>query len=403
MKIRNLRASARGGFTLVEIMVVMTIIALLIAILVPAVGFVREHARGTQCKSSLRQFYLGFAGLADKTREGAFSTGAWDAERDGCMDSIGWVADLVNSRVCKPQELLCPSNPGQGTEKYKEYMGTSTAANGEQGATSKLNAGICATLGGPNSSWTGTQIADNLLAKGYGTNHMTTWFMSRSAPKGSTSVASNVVTVTYPTTSKIKALAGSKGPLTRRMVDQSPVTANTIPLAGDSNFGDTKDRFAEFDVVGSDGTLYLTAGAPLVESFSDGPADRLSTSGWSNQAATIPIYKSDLTATNSGSVVAEEQPPSGYAKKVNTQLTNLQDYRDFGPVHGGGANVLFADGSVKSFNDSNGDTFVNPGFTGGAGATKGYTDDTVELPAAEIFSGVLLERINVTVKGNLDG
>ena len=61
MKIRSLRLRrARRGFTLIEIMVVMTIIAILIAILVPAVGFVRETARGTQCKSSLRQFFIGF-------------------------------------------------------------------------------------------------------------------------------------------------------------------------------------------------------------------------------------------------------------------------------------------------------------------------------------------------------
>mgnify|MGYP003350502716 CR=1 FL=1 len=64
---------------------------------------------------------------------------------------------------------------------------------------------------------------------------------------------------------------------------------------------------------------------------------------------------------------------------------------------------LNADGSVKVFQDSNGDGFLNPGFlvTGG---NSGYAanDNTVELPEAEIFSGVLIENMNITSKGNTD-
>lgn len=385
----------RRGFTLVEILVVITIIAVLIALLVPALGAAREHARGTQCKSSLRQFYLGFATYADRDPEGRFSSGAWDGRRDGCLDSVGWVADLVNAGVCKPQELLCPSNPGKGTEKYNDYIGTSTSNPSEGGPANLVTGvGVCKTIA--PGTWTGRQVGDNLLAKGYGTNHMTTWFMARSAPQ-LTAGSSGVVTFTKGTV--VKGLAGSLGPLTRRMVDTSYHSANVIPLAGDSMLGDIKDRFLEATIDDSNGVVYIRQGEVLVESFSDGPADRLTLESWQTGTGAIDVYD---PANPADGVIGEEQPPVGVAPKYNALASHLQDYRDFGGVHGGGCNVLFADGSVKSFQDQNGDGMVNPGFEGGDAITKGYTSNQVELPAAQIFSGIFLQRFTLTAKGNLD-
>jgi prepilin-type N-terminal cleavage/methylation domain-containing protein/prepilin-type processing-associated H-X9-DG protein len=71
------------GFSLVELLVVITIIGILIALLLPAVQAAREAARRSQCSNNLKQ--IGLALLNIECKNGAFPPGAMAKRR--CQDN----------------------------------------------------------------------------------------------------------------------------------------------------------------------------------------------------------------------------------------------------------------------------------------------------------------------------
>jgi prepilin-type N-terminal cleavage/methylation domain-containing protein/prepilin-type processing-associated H-X9-DG protein len=170
------RSRAHPGFTLIELLVVISIIAVLIGILLPALSAARESANETKCRGNLRGFGQGFSAYSNGNGD-FFCSGAFDPQvpsptapnrRDGPVDQVGWVADLVNSNSGFPGAQLCPSNPA----RYNQKLGIS---------------------GGTYN----TQQASQLVTRGYNTNYTQSWYMARTEKKPGGAGNLKSVTGTY--------------------------------------------------------------------------------------------------------------------------------------------------------------------------------------------------------------
>jgi prepilin-type N-terminal cleavage/methylation domain-containing protein/prepilin-type processing-associated H-X9-DG protein len=94
----------RRGFTLVELMVVVGVLVVLLSLLLPTMGRVREMARRTSCASNLRQLTVGSLAYASEDENGFFiprPPNNLDAEDDFSVWYPKYIADY---RV-----FVCPS------------------------------------------------------------------------------------------------------------------------------------------------------------------------------------------------------------------------------------------------------------------------------------------------------
>jgi prepilin-type N-terminal cleavage/methylation domain-containing protein/prepilin-type processing-associated H-X9-DG protein len=432
-----MKISNKKGFTLIELLVVIAIIGILMAILIPAVQRARAAARRAACQNNLRQYGVSMHLFADSDKKERYCSGASDFRRDGCMDTYGFAADMVNQGAGDPMQMRCPSSPLKGSEKLNDLLGKDTTDAKDGAPANLLNAGICGSAVWPGTSMAGTGggstfagtaagtaeraalVARYFMQQGFNTNYAAGWHLVRSVPQfyfDDSTTPVQIIAGGRPGKSGLKGLSTTRGALTRVVQESCPVSADKIAFLGCGAPGDIDEAILEttisFDATLLDGTTtdpfangssdrveYIEAGELLSEAFNDGPAY------WDTSGSTLNLIPQDanltpqLKAERSGQAIV---PTDGSG-------TFLQDTRDWYAWHGSGAkascNILFADGSVRGFVDEDGDKFLNPGFpvpnnlTQDQYLTIGYNSDVVELPESEIFNGVFL--INIT-KGVLE-
>jgi len=105
------------GFTLIEVLVVITVIGILMGLLIPAVQAAREAARRTTCRNNLKQ--IGLASLQHVNKHGHYPTGGWGNRWIGDPDRGadyrqpgGWIYNLLPFMGLESVHQIGAGEPG---------------------------------------------------------------------------------------------------------------------------------------------------------------------------------------------------------------------------------------------------------------------------------------------------
>ena len=109
-------------FTLIELLVVIAIIAILAAILLPALGQAREKAKNSGCQSNLKQIGTGLEMYIQDNRDFLPSCRSYPKKPAAGEEGLQGITEVLKSYIGNGKIFLCPSDaPSQDTQGQRLY------------------------------------------------------------------------------------------------------------------------------------------------------------------------------------------------------------------------------------------------------------------------------------------
>ncbi len=307
------------GFTLVELLVVITIIGVLIALLLPAVQAAREAARRGQCSNNMKQL-----GLALQTHHDAFRAFPIGSQIPGSTGFNWRVSVLPYLEQVQLYDRLNTKSSGAGV--YMAHVNFAGDVKNAVCNSIRLNAYLC-----PSSRFGATNVADIDLSNDNTDATKECMVMDYVGVSGATPDPlgrTNVCTGDVLASGASSCNTGMLVPdATKNMSDCLDGTSNTVIVAEQSGQVNGRERSAN--------ALGGWVGWANV-----------SRSTW-NSGTTLPLASAGFWYTSGATTVRYAPNAYWFSGAPGPASSQYSDNTVINSFHPGGLHVLLTDGSVR--------------------------------------------------------
>lgn len=115
---------SKSGFTVIELLIVIAIIAVLVGLSLPATRMAREEARRTACRSNLRQIGAAILMYAERHNgiapfEGNMGNTIWNGQRRVSVGrAFKFIGENLDVFFCLSQQAFRPNDPVSGKQNF---------------------------------------------------------------------------------------------------------------------------------------------------------------------------------------------------------------------------------------------------------------------------------------------
>lgn len=304
--------SANRAFTLVELLVVITIIGILIALLLPAVQAAREAARRLQCSNNLKQIALGC--MTHESQQGYLPSGGWgamwvgDPARGlGRSQPGGWIYSILP--FIEMNALFQLDSGGGGSQRLQTPVSSFNCPSRRSAMAYPM---VCSGCSMRNATWSSPPMAARTCyAANMGESNVTFWWSETpmSYPEGDQS------SFAWHPTNTLHGVCYHRSEVAMAQITDG---ASNTYLVGEKYMN--PDHYVDGVSGGDDWNMYV---------------------GEQDDVMRLVAYPDPAQA-------------SGYAYYPPQQdQSGVDSYTNhFGSAHVGGLNMAFCDGSVKTISYS---------------------------------------------------